>query len=1152
MRTPRQTRTRLAFAALCAAALLIPGTPVSAQEAASVRINEIESNGGSPGDWVELVNTGSADVDVSGWTVKDNDDTHAFVLPAGTLLAAGGYLAVDVDPVFGLGAADSARLFAAHGTLVDSHSWTSHASTTYGRCPDGSGAFATTTTSTRAAANDCSAPNATAVKINEVESNGGTPGDWVELVNTGSAAVDVSGWVVKDNDDTHAYAIPAGTVIAGRGFVAVDVEVSFGLGGADSARLFQADGSTLVDSYTWTAHAATTYGRCPDGSGAFVATNTSTRGAANDCGTAAAAVRINEVESNGGTPGDWVELVNTGATAVDVSGWVFRDNDDTHTVTVAAGSTLAPGAFLALDTEPAFGLGSADSARLYLSDGTTLVDTYSWTAHAATTYGRCPNGTGAFTTTTSSTRGAANDCGAPVRINEVESNAGTPGDWVEIVNNGVSTVDVSGWLVKDNDDTHVYAIPAGTTVASGAFLALDVETAFGLGGADSARLFQADGATLVDAYTWTAHAATTYGRCPDGTGDFAATTAPTKGAGNACPGQVPAAVWPGGAEVTTADAANLFGGNMSGLAYQDQGVLWAVKNGPGTLYRLVRDGAAWTPDPAGGWAAGKALHYADGTGDLDAEGVTLTAAGPSGGVFVSTERNNADSGVSRPRIVRFDPAAAGTALNATMAWDLTADLPPVAANSGIEGITWISDAYLTAHGFADERTGKAYDPAAYPGHGDGLFLVGLEANGQVYAYALDQGSGAYTRVAAFASGFPAVMDLVFEPETGHLWAVCDDTCQGRTATLGVDASGRFAVGAVYERPAGMPNFNNEGFAIAPQSACVAGRKPVYWSDDSNDAGHALRGGTLPCTDLDADDDGIADDADPLPADPGNGTFSDDDGTSGRILDRAGRSVSIADTAGGVLVTVGAGTAPARVALDGGTAAIALGEGAYVLGGTGSVTVLGGEPAVATVAVQGTAVTVTVAAGGWVSYPEVTVKSGLAALLGIRSTGGVTVAAAGVPQDLCAAVQNVLVGSTRNETISGTEGADLILGKGGNDVVNGNGGGDCVVTGTGNDVVTTTSGDDRVDAGGGNNVVGTGEGGDVVRTGSGNDVVNAAGGDDRVEAGDGNNTVNSAAGDDAVTTGSGNDVVDCGAGTDTAHAGRGNNVNSGTRCEAFGV
>src|SRR5204863_2285794 len=42
---------------------------------------------------------------------------------------------------------------------------------------------------------------------------------------------------------------------------------------------------------------------------------------------APALVRINEVESNGGTPGDWVELVNVGGTAADLSGWRFRDND---------------------------------------------------------------------------------------------------------------------------------------------------------------------------------------------------------------------------------------------------------------------------------------------------------------------------------------------------------------------------------------------------------------------------------------------------------------------------------------------------------------------------------------------------------------------------------------------------------------------------------------------------------------------------------------------------------------------------------------------------------------------------------------------------------------------------------------------------------
>ena len=56
-----------------------------------------------------------------------------------------------------------------------------------------------------------------------------------------------------------------------------------------------------------------------------------------------------------------------------------------------------------------------------------------------------------------------------VRINEVESSGGTPGDWVELINNGASAVDLSGWIVKDNDDTHVFTIPAGTSIAAGGY-----------------------------------------------------------------------------------------------------------------------------------------------------------------------------------------------------------------------------------------------------------------------------------------------------------------------------------------------------------------------------------------------------------------------------------------------------------------------------------------------------------------------------------------------------------------------------------------------------------------------------------------------------------------------------------------------------------
>ena len=146
---------------------------------------------------------------------------------------------------------------------------------------------------------------------------------------------------------------------------------------------------------------------------------------------------------------------------------------------------------------------------------------------------------------------------------------------------------------------------------------------------------------------------------------------------------------------------------------------------------------------------------------------------------------------------------------------------------------------------------RAYDPSRYADHGTGLFFVGLEANGTVYAYALNQVTGGYTRVATISSGFTGVMDLQFEAETGSLWAVCDDTCNGRTATLEVAqdgaTDGRFVVSHVYERPASMPNLNNEGFAIAPQSQCVSGSKAVFWSDDSNTDGYAIRTGSINCT-----------------------------------------------------------------------------------------------------------------------------------------------------------------------------------------------------------------------------------------------------------------------------------------------------------------
>ena len=123
----------------------------------------------------------------------------------------------------------------------------------------------------------------------------------------------------------------------------------------------------------------------------------------------------------------------------------------------------------------------------------------------------------------------------------------------------------------------------------------------------------------------------------------------------------------------------------------------------------------------------------------------------------------------------------------------------------------------------------------------------------VYAYALNHADNTFTRVATFFSGFSTgVMALDYEPETKRLWVVCDDTCTGRHAVFAIDTAagpnqGKFRPLHYYERPAGMPNLNNEGFAVTPRSECVGGTKPVFWSDDSQTGGNALRSGTLSCT-----------------------------------------------------------------------------------------------------------------------------------------------------------------------------------------------------------------------------------------------------------------------------------------------------------------
>lgn len=109
---------------------------------------------------------------------------------------------------------------------------------------------------------------ATSVVINEINYNSPSnadAGDWVELLNPTTNPIDISDWILKDDDDTNEFVIPGGTVLEPQGYLVLcrsinkfsdvhaDVwpylgDFDYGLSSSgDAVRLYNTSGE-LVDS----------------------------------------------------------------------------------------------------------------------------------------------------------------------------------------------------------------------------------------------------------------------------------------------------------------------------------------------------------------------------------------------------------------------------------------------------------------------------------------------------------------------------------------------------------------------------------------------------------------------------------------------------------------------------------------------------------------------------------------------------------------------------------------------------------------------------------------------------------------------------------------------------------------------------------------
>lgn len=296
------------------------------------------------------------------------------------------------------------------------------------------------------------------VRLNEVVTvNSGAQRDeagdadaWVEIHNLGPGSVSTSGmYLTDDTANPTKWALPERTLADGEHLVIwLDGETSEGAAhasfkpaAAGKLALYatSVSASTPVDSVTYSAMSAGQgYARVGMIGANWSLTSALTPGAANTIkavttggtGAGTGQLLINEIMADNdgayadpdesGAYEDWFEVYNPGTAAVDMSGMYITDSLSNHTKwQVPSGVTIPAKGYLVFtaDGETAQGARHAswslskdgESISIYASDGTTLIDTYSFGPQRTdVAVGRTTDGVQTWSLFAKPTPGAAN------------------------------------------------------------------------------------------------------------------------------------------------------------------------------------------------------------------------------------------------------------------------------------------------------------------------------------------------------------------------------------------------------------------------------------------------------------------------------------------------------------------------------------------------------------------------------------------------------------------------------------------------------------------------------------------------------------------------------------------------------------------------
>ena len=196
-------------------------------------------------------------------------------------------------------------------------------------------------------------PTRRTLAINEVQMS--TTGEgWIELYNSETDARDISGLRLRiDDDPSREYVIPAATSVGGNDhWLVSEADLGTSLDAIATVILLNDAEEYLDGMILGTPIAGVAYGRFPDGNDNRRALTVPTPDDVNDY-TAETGIVINEIQYHPGdddTGGEFIELTNTSAQTVDLSGWEFTRG---VSYTFPAATELDPGEFLVIARDPA-------------------------------------------------------------------------------------------------------------------------------------------------------------------------------------------------------------------------------------------------------------------------------------------------------------------------------------------------------------------------------------------------------------------------------------------------------------------------------------------------------------------------------------------------------------------------------------------------------------------------------------------------------------------------------------------------------------------------------------------------------------------------------------------------------------------------------